>query len=191
MRKVIFQMMVSLDGYFEGPNHELDWHGPVVDAEYNEYAAEFLDSIDTLVFGRVTYQLMAGYWPSKEALKDDPVIAAKMNSLKKVVFSRTLDNAEWENSRLAKDNPAAEVWKLKNLPGKDIAIFGSSDLSLELIDAGLIDEYRIMVNPIVLGAGKPLFRGIKKRLGLELFKTRIMKSGLAILYYRAKKADGG
>ncbi|HQT44688.1 MAG TPA: dihydrofolate reductase family protein [Candidatus Micrarchaeota archaeon] len=187
MRKLIFQMMVSLDGYFEGPNRELDWHGPVVDKEYNEYAAEFLDSIDTFVFGRVTYELMAGYWPTPLALKDDPIIASKMNSLKKIVFSRTLEKAEWNNSRLVRENPAAEIWRLKNLPGKDMAIFGSSDLSLPLIDNGLIDEYRIMVNPIVLGAGKPLFKGIKNRLKLELVGTRVFGSGLVVLFYGQKK----
>ena len=183
MRKVIFQMAVSLDGFFEGPGRGISWHGPVVDAEYNRYAEEFLNTIDTLLFGRVTYELMAGYWPSKDALKNDPVIAKKMNSLQKVVFSRTLKSVDWENSRLSVLGAADEVRKLKQQAGKDMAIFGSSDLCLELIENGLIDEYRIMVAPIVLGDGKRLFQGIKKDLKLKLLGTKTMKSGMVMLYY--------
>ncbi len=184
MRKVIFQMLVSLDGFFEGPGRDISWHGPVVDEEYNKYAEEFLGTIGTLLFGRVTYELMAGYWPSKGALKDDPIIAKKMNSLQKIVFSRTLQKVDWENSRLAKMSAADEVRKLKKQPGKDMAIFGSSDLCLELIENDLIDEYRIMVAPVVLGEGKRLFQGIEKRLSFKLVKTKIMKTGVVMLHYQ-------
>lgn len=182
MRKIIFQMMISLDGYFEGPGRELDWH--TVDDEFNEYAIDLLNSVDLLVFGRVTYELMAGYWPSPAALADDPVIAGKMNSLPKVVVSRTLDAAEWSNTTLIKENAGEEIARIKQKPGKDIAIFGSSDLSVSLIQFGLIDEFRIIVNPIVLGGGKPLFKGIRNRLKLELVKTRTFGSGNVMLYYR-------
>jgi dihydrofolate reductase len=96
MRKLIFQMMISLDGYFEGPDRELDWH--VVDAEFNEYAVELLSSLDILLFGRVTYQLIAGYWPSPAAVRDEPIIAVRMNDLAKIVFSKTLEKTEWKNS---------------------------------------------------------------------------------------------
>jgi len=181
MRKVIFQMMVSVDGYFEGPNHELDWH--LVDAEFNAYAAAFLDSLDALLFGRVTYQLMASYWPTSMANDDDPIIAGKMNALQKIVFSKSLDKVEWQNSRLVKDNFAAEVSKLKQQPGKDIAIFGSSDLAVELSEHGLIDEYRILVAPIALGNGKPLFKGLKSRLKLKFLRAKTFKSGVVMLEY--------
>ena len=156
LRKVIFQMMVSIDGFFEGPNRELDWHR--VDEEWNEYARDLLDNVDILVFGRVTYQLMAGYWPS--AKEDDPTIANKMNGLQKIVFSKTLGKAEWQNTRLVHESIEDEILAIKQKPGKDIAIFGSSDLALTLIRQNLIDEFRIFVNPIILGNGKPLFRGI-------------------------------
>ncbi len=175
--------MISVDGYFEGPNREIDWHN--VDNEFNEYAIATLNSLDTLLFGRVTYQLMAGYWPSTEATKDDPIVAAKMNSLAKVVFSKTLASVEWNNSRLVKDNFAQEVARLKNMPGKDMAIFGSSDLALNLIDAGLIDEFRIMVNPIILGKGKSLFQGMNHRLKLKLIESRQFNSGNVLLIYRS------
>lgn len=182
MRKIIFQNMVSLDGYFEGPNKELDWH--LVDGEFDDYAADLLDSVDTLLFGRVTYQLMASYWPTPAALTDDPVIAAKMNSLQKVVFSRMLDRVEWSNTRLAKGDAASEISRLKHLPEKDIAIFGSSDLTVSLMDTGLVDEYRIFVNPVFLGGGKTLLQGLHARLNLRLVGSRVFKSGLVLLCYR-------
>jgi dihydrofolate reductase len=185
MRKIIFQNMVSLDGYFEGPNHELDWHR--VDGEFNDYAAGLLDSVDTLIFGRVTYQLMAGYWPSPDALADDPVIAAKMNSLQKVIFSRTLKTAAWSNTRLATDDPATEIRRLKQQPGRDMAIFGSSDLTVSLMDAHLLDEYRIFINPVFLGSGKTLLHGLHERLNLHLLWSRTFKSGLVLLCYEPDK----
>ncbi len=182
MRKLIFQMLTSLDGFYQGPNGEIDWH--IVDEEFNAEAIDFLSSVDALLFGRVTYQLMASYWPTKDALTDDPIIAAKMNSLSKVVFSRTLETVEWQNTRLVKADAASEVARLKQQPGKDLAIFGSSDLALTLIPHGLIDDYRIIISPVVLGDGKPLFKGIGERLHLKLVRTRAMGSGNVLLYYQ-------
>lgn len=184
MRKLIFFMMTSLDGFYEGPGHSIDWHN--VDEEFNEFANAQLDSVDVLLFGRVTYEGMAAYWPTAMAVKDDPVIAAAMNSKAKLVFSRTLASADWQNTRLVKDNIAEEVTSLKAQPGKDLIIFGSSDLSVTLIEAGLIDEFRIMINPLALGEGKSLFKGLQSRLNLELIKTRAFKSGNVLLYYRPK-----
>ena len=182
MRKVILFMAVSLDGFFEGPNREIDWHN--VDKEFNEFAISQLNEFGTLLFGRVTYQLMAGYWPTPAATTDDQFVAGKMNSLPKIVFSRTLDKADWNNTRLVKDNVAEEVNKLKNQPGKDIAIFGSSNLCVSFIQMGLIDEFRIMVNPVVLGNGHPLFGGIRDKLKLKLLKTKTFSSGNVLLYYQ-------
>lgn len=182
MRKIIFQNMISLDGYFEGPNRELDWHR--VDGEFNDYAAQMLDEVDTLLFGRVTYELMASYWPTPAAMTDDPVIAAKMNGLQKVVFSRTLDRADWNNTQLVKGDAATEIRRLKQLPEKDIAIFGSSDLTVSVMDAGLVDEYRIFVSPVFLGGGKTLLQGLRTRLNLHLVSSRIFKSGVALLCYQ-------
>src|SRR3990172_7478496 len=152
MRKVFWQMMVTLDGFIEGPNRESDWH--VGDEEFNHYVTDMLDSIDAILLGRVTYQLFADYWPSSTDAE-----ARKMNELPKIVFSRTLDKIEWKNSRLVKDNIAEEVARLKQQPGRDLAIFGSSDLAATLMRLGLIYEFRIFVNPVVLGRGKRLFEG--------------------------------
>jgi len=182
MRKVIFQMMISVDGYFEGPNREIDWHN--VDNEFNDYAIGFLNSVDTLLFGRVTYELMAAYWPTDSALSDDPIVADKMNSLEKIVFSRTLKKADWHNTTLIKKDIAETVEILKDKPGKDIAIFGSSDLALALLPSGLIDELTILINPVILGQGKTLFRGIDSRLNLKLLRTKIFRSGNVMLCYK-------
>jgi len=183
MRKVFLFMMVTLDGFFEGPNHEIDWHN--VDEEFNEFAIHQLnEEVDTLLFGRVTYEGMASYWPTQFAKENDPIVADKMNTVPKIVFSKTLEKAEWDNSRLVKEHIAEEVSKLKQQPGKDLAIFGSSDLAVSFIQMGLIDELRIMVNPVVLGSGKPLFNGIHEKLNLKLLKTRTFRSGNVLLYYQ-------
>ena len=182
MRKLFVFNLVTLDGYFEGPNREIDWHN--VDADFNDYAIDMLNSVDTLVFGRVTYELMASYWPTPDAIKNDPIVAEKMNTLPKIVFSRTLAKAEWHNARPVKANIEEEIKKLKKQPGKDVALLGSGSILSHFARQGLIDEYRIMVNPIVLGNGKPLFRGIKDRLNLELTKVRTFGNGNVLLYYQ-------
>ena len=179
--------LVTLDGYFEGLNREIDWHN--VDDEFNEFAIEQLNSTDLLLFGRITYELMASYWPTETAIKNDPIVAGKMNSLPKIVFSKTLSSVEWNNTRLVKENVAEEVLKRKQQPGNDMFIFGSADLSITFIKHGLIDEYRIIVNPVVLGSGIPLFKGIDRKLNLKLIKTRAFKSGNVLLYYKPAKLN--
>jgi dihydrofolate reductase len=181
MRKVFLFNMTTLDGFFEGPNQDISWHN--VDEEFNEFAIDQLNETGTLLFGRITYQGMASYWPTDAAIHDDPEVAGLMNSLSKIVFSRTLDKPEWNNSRLVKNNVVEEVSKLKQQPGKDIAIFGSSDLAVTLAEQGLIDEYRIIVNPLFLGGGTPLLKGIKEKVNLKLLNARIFKSGNVLLYY--------
>jgi dihydrofolate reductase len=185
MRKMIFFNLISLDGYFEGPNRDINWHH--VDEEFNEFAVQQTGEFGALLFGRVTYELMASYWPTEAAKHDDPEIAGLMNSLPKVVFSNTLDHVEWENTKLVRDNIVEEVTKLKEQPGKDIAIFGSSDLAVTFIDLGLIDEFRIMINPVVLGGGKPILQGIKSQLELKLIKVKEFKLGNVLLYYELRK----
>lgn len=182
MRKLFAANLVTLDGYFEGLNRDISWHN--VDAEFNEYAIDMLNSVDTLLFGRVTYELMASYWPTPDAIKNDPIVAERMNNLPKIVFSRTLDKVEWHNTRLVKDNIEEAIQKMKKQPGKDMALLGSGSILTGLAQRGLIDEYRIMVNPVVLGDGKPLFKGIKDRLDLKLLKTRTFHNGNVLLYYQ-------
>lgn len=179
-------MMVSLDGYFEGPDHSIAWHN--VDSEFNEFAIKQLDEIGTLLFGRKTYEFMANYWPTEAGKKDDPIIARIMNDADKVVISRTLKKVEWNNTRLISENIVDEINKLKSETGKDIAIFGSNNLAVSLIQMGLLDKFRIMVNPIVIGKGNALFTGLDSKLNLKLITTKVFKSGNVLLSYFPEKS---
>lgn len=183
MRKVFVFMMTSLDGFFEAANPtDLSWHH--VDDEFNVFAVDQVKEVDTLIFGRVTYEGMASYWPTDAAKADDPIVAKQMNSINKIVFSKSLDKVDWENTTLIKDEAAVELQKLKSQPGKDMAIFGSSKLCASLIDAGVVDELRIMVNPVLIGAGTSVFAGLTKQHELELIKTRNFKNGNVLLFYK-------
>ncbi len=182
MAKLIVFNLITLDGFFEGPNHDLSWHN--VDKEFNEFAIENLNSIGGLVFGRVTYQLMASYWSTKQGFEDDPLVAAKMNSLPKYIVSKTLDKVEWNNSKLIKESITDEIRKLKSSSNKDIDIFGSGKLISSLIGTDLIDEFRVLVNPVILGKGIPLFTNINEKLKLELVNTRSFKNGNILLSYK-------
>ncbi|MGA9390190.1 MAG: dihydrofolate reductase family protein [Candidatus Sulfotelmatobacter sp.] len=178
MRKVIVSNLASVDGFFEGSNKELDWH--VVDDEFFAYAKDMLRNADTLFFGAVTYQLMAAYWPT--APSDE--IAERMNNLPKVVFSRTLKSLDWNNSRLVSHNIPEEVSKLKQQAGKDIVVLGSAELASSLLQWGLVDEYRVIVNPVLLGKGRPLFTDITERIRLKLLATKVLASGVVMLSYQ-------
>ena len=184
MRKLFAFNMVSLDGFFEGPNQDINWHN--VDDEFNEFAIEQTGAVGTLLFGRITYQLMASYWPTNAAIADDPAIAGLMNSLPKIVFSRTLDNADWNNSTLIRENAADEIRKLKDQPGKDLAIFGSANLISSIME--LIDEHRVIVNPILLRTGNPLFKVGDELIKLRLLDVRKFNSGNVLLTYASNQS---
>jgi dihydrofolate reductase len=176
---------VTLDGYFADMKGDISWaHREAQDAEFNEFVAENAGGGGQLLFGRITYELMAGYWPTPQAIKNNPDVAAGMNSLSKIVFSRTLDKASWKNTRVVKGDLVAEVRKMKKEPGKDIVILGSGSIVSQLTAAGLIDAYQVMVNPVVLGKGRTMFDGIQKRLNLELTTTRAFGNGNVLLSYR-------
>lgn len=182
MRNLVVFNLVTLDGYFAGPDGDISWHN--VDAEFQEYAEKNSNSGNTLLFGRVTYELMASYWPSPDALKNDPVVAQGMNNSPKIVFSRTLNRADWTNTRLVKDDMLGEVRKLKEQSGKDLTILGSGSIVAQLAQAGLIDEYQVLLNPVVLGKGKTMFDGIKNKITLKLTRTRTFGNGNVLLCYK-------
>ena len=192
MRKVVFFMMTTLNGLYErgrwdvDPN-ALDWHH--TDAEFETFAATQLGEADTILFGRVTYEGMASYWPTPEAIASDPAVAEQMNALAKVVFSRTLTRVTWSNSRLAGEDVAGEIRRLKEQPGKDILILASSDLAVTLAAEGLIDEYRIMVNPVLAGQGKSVFAGLARDVSLTLLGTRTFGNGNVLLTYAPASAS--
>ena len=184
MRKLVAFNNVTLDGYFAGMNGDISWaNKDNKDAEWNAFVADNAKGGGVLLFGRITYELMAGYWPTPSAIKNDPSVAERMNNLPKVVFSRTLDKASWNNTTLMKGDMAAEIRKMKKESGKGMAILGSGSIVLQLAQEGLIDEYQIVVNPVVLGKGRTMFDGIKEKLTLKLTKTRTLGNGNILLCY--------
>jgi dihydrofolate reductase len=184
MRKIILFNLITVDGYFEGPAANINWHN--VDQEFNGFAIAQMKTADTLLFGRKTYELMAGYWPMEEAIKNDPVVAGLMNSFDKIVFSKTLEKAEWNNTKLIKDNVLEEIKKLKSVPGKDVLILGSAELSSTLIKHDLIDELRLLINPVILGNGTPMFKNIQEKTDLQLLKTKVFGNGNVLVNYLIK-----
>lgn len=182
MRQLIMWNLMTLDGLFDGPKPwELDWHLYVWGDELERFSLEQAATADTLVFGRKTYEGMAAYWTTAEG-----DVADFMNSVRKVVFSRTLDAVTWSNSVLAGDAPEVEVARLKEEPGKSILIFGSADLSATLMRHGLVDEYRLGVVPVVLGSGVPLFKPADERMRMTLVDSTPLESGCVILRYRPR-----
>ena len=182
MRSLIVFNQVSLDGFFTDLNGDMSW-AHKQDAEWNSFVEENASAGGELLFGRITYELMASFWPTPYALKNYPIVAERMNSLPKVVFSRTLDKASWNNTKLVKVDMAAGIRKMKEEPGKDMVIFGSGSIVSQLAQEGLIDEYQIVVNPIVLGKGRTMFEGIKEKLNLKLTKARTFGNGNVLLCY--------
>jgi dihydrofolate reductase len=152
-----------------------------------KYAAEQLKAKDALLLGRVAYQLFASYWPTAAAYEDNPILAPMLNDITKIVFSRTLDRAGWNNSRLILENMAEEVLKLKRQLGSDMVILGSGSIVSALTRLGLIDEYEFMVNPVILGRGRSQFEGLDGRLKMKLIKVETLSSGIVILGYRPIK----
>jgi dihydrofolate reductase len=183
MRRLIVFNHVSLDGYFVDLHGDMSWaHSS--DPEWNAFVQENAAGGGELIFGRATYDLMASYWPTPVALQNDPLVAEHMNSLPKVVFSRTMEKADWNNTRLVRGNIEAEIRMMKTRPGKDMLIFGSGTLVTQLAQAGLIDEYQVIINPVVLGSGKTMFEGLKDRLTLKLVRSRVFNNGNALLCYQ-------
>ena len=165
MRTVYAFILISLDGYHADAAGTTEWF--VDDPEFDAFARGQGERIDTIVMGRKTFELMASYWPTPEGIADDPVIAAFMNDLPKVVASRTLTSHEWGPTTFVADDVAGHVARLKDAPGKEIAVFGSSSLVAQLLPTGVIDELRIAVAPVVLGAGEPLLGGTPGPVRLE------------------------
>ena len=179
MRKIIVLEMISLDGFFETKNKEPDWH--IRGEDFLEYSRELLNSVDVILFGRITYQMMEAFWPN--ATEENAAITHKMNHLNKIVFTKTLKKVTWNNSEIAKESLEEEVLKLKKQRGKDIVIFGSGSIVNELTELDLIDEYRFVIIPVVLGKGNTLFKGLEDGIKMKLLKAKMLDSGVVILCY--------
>ena len=161
MGKLIASMMTSLDGFIEARDQSLEW--TVESPDFNAYCDAMLDGADTLLFGRVSYQMMVAYWPAAEALPKDEWerrFARKMNAAPKVVLSRTLEHAEWSNTRVVSEHVPEEVRAIKERTPRDSFVFGGARVIASLLGDGLIDEVRLIVHPVVLGGGTPLFAGV-------------------------------
>jgi dihydrofolate reductase len=182
MRRLTVFNNVTLDGYFADSNGDMSW-AHKGDDEWNGFVAENATGGGVLVFGRITYELMASYWPTPRAMEIDAVVAERMNVLPKVVFSRTLSEASWNNTRLVSKDIAAAVRAMKTEPGQDMVIFGSGTIVSQLASEGLIDEYQLVVNPLVLGGGRTMFDGIGGKLPLRLTRTRAFGNGNVLLCY--------
>ena len=184
MRKLIVFNHISLDGYFVDAKGGMSWAKTRDnDAEWNAFVAENAKGGGPLVFGRVTYELMASYWPTPMATQHDSVVAKRMNNLPKIVFSRTLDKAAWKNTTLVRGDLATEVRRLKNESGEGMAILGSGSLVSQLAQQGLIDEYHMVLDPIILGRGRTMFDSVTQQLNLKLTKTRSFKNGNIFVSY--------
>ncbi|HEY3420496.1 MAG TPA: dihydrofolate reductase family protein [Methanomassiliicoccales archaeon] len=181
MRKIIVSNMVSLDGYMAGPNGEIDWF--VWDRELEKYTIEMMGTVDTILFGRVTYEMMASYWPTDTA--NNPYVKERMNNLPKIVFSKKLKKVDWNNSTLAADIDPERIMRMKRMAGKNIVVLGSGAIVSALAKLGLVDEYRIIVNPVLIGGGISMFRNLGDRQKLKLLDAWQLGSGVAILTYQA------
>ncbi len=178
---------VSLDGYFTGPGGRFDWaKDGNDDPEYVAFVAENAAGGGRLLFGRITYEMMASYWPTPVADQHDPVVAAGMNQLPKVVFSTTLERADWNNTELVRGDLLTSVRKMKAGPGPDMVILGSGTIVAQLARAGLIDTYQIMLDPVALGGGRSMFEGIPETLNLRLTQSRTFANGKVFLCYETE-----
>ena len=191
MRKIVLLMSVSLDGYIEGPDRELDWH--MVDDELHTHFNELLAAMGAFLDGRVTYELMAGFWPSADT---DPSSTGPMvefariwRDMPKIVYSRTLEEVD-SNTTVVRDVVPAEIMELKAQPGGDLAL-GGADLAAAFMGQDLVDEYRLYVHPVVIGRGKPLFQPSAARIHLRLAETRTFGNGVVLLRYQRPDGPDG
>ena len=191
MRKLFVSMWVSLDGYVSGPNNDMSFIGENFSDEMGPYEGSVADRADTLVLGRVTYQSFAGSWPHVPDMPDrsegEKQYARSLNAMKKIVFSKTLPSADWNNSTLYREIDPAEIQKIKNEPGKDMAIYGSASVVQELTNLGLIDEYQLLVFPVILGGGKALFKDIQNKVKLNLVDSKPFTKSVMFLTYELAK----
>ncbi|MDJ1495295.1 dihydrofolate reductase family protein [Cytophagaceae bacterium DM2B3-1] len=184
MRKIILDLAVTLDGFIEGPNGEVDWCIMDDDMGFDK----FVEEIDTILYGRISYELYGYYTPDASRSQTEIDFAKATQKMKKYVFSRSLSTIQG-NVTLVSENIAEEIYKLKESPGKDIWLFGGASLITSFIQAGLIDEYRIGVHPVALGSGKPLFQQLQQRLDLRLIDTKVYRSGVTLLRYKPKQSE--
>lgn len=185
MGKLIAYNFVTLNGFYKGDNEDISWHRH--GAEESKYSEDMLAMDNILLFGRKTYEQMAGFWPTDAARDMFPKVAAGMNKAEKIVFSKNASFLlNWENTTLYSENIAEKVKALKSSSSKDMAILGSGSIINLFTEARLIDEYQIMIDPVILGSGTQIFGGIKQALNLKLTQHKVFASGVILLYYKSE-----
>lgn len=186
MRKLVYFMHASLDGFVSGTNGELNW--VTINDEIFDFVSTMTDRADTALYGRVTYEMMEAYWPTAadqpNASKHDKEHSVWYKNVSKVVLSKTMTGTGLKNTTIISSNLAENINKLKQQPGRDILIFGSPSASHSLLQAGLVDEFRIFVNPVLLGQGIPLFKHVSEITRLKLLESKTFTSGVVALFYR-------
>jgi len=187
MRQLLVFNNVSIDGFIADMRGEMHWTH-AVDPEWDEYVRGNASGDAHFLFGRKTYELMAGYWPTPAALQAMPLVAKKMNETPKIVFSKTLVKATWQQTTIVREDVPGTVRRLKNAPGPGMVIFGSGTIVPQLANEGLIDEFQMVINPVALGAGLPMFAGLKTMLKLETVTTRSFRNGNVVITYRPSPA---
>jgi dihydrofolate reductase len=191
MRKIILSMQMTLDGFSTGPNDEMDYLPPFTNEEmWKDLHAEMwrnLEAADTFILGRRTYQIWEQYWPSMasnpQSTESDKRFSRFADETQKIVVSTTLDRVEWKNTKLIKDNIAEEIKKIKQQPGKNLVVAGGATVAQTFAKLGLIDEYLIVVHPVILGKGRLLLKDLNVRQSLKLIDTRTFNSGAVELSY--------
>ncbi len=185
MARIVVFNLLSLDGFFEGKNHDISWHR--VDDEFNKFAVQHTKKFGSIIFGSRTYKLFEDFWPTAvnnpEVSKDDQEIAKIIDNAKKIVFSKKLKKVNWKNSTLLNSINKKEIEDLKKKNKKDMVIFGSGTIVCQFSDLGLIDEYRFIINPVVLGEGTPMFKDLTKGFNLKLKSKKVFKNGNIFLTY--------
>ncbi len=187
MRKVILQIDITIDGFVAGENDDTSW--VTSDAEMNQEASELLDTVDTILLGRVAYQQFVPFWPTANFAPStiEHTIARQVNEATKIVFSKTLKQVEWgtwNNASVMQGNIVEEITKLKSLPGKNLLLYAGADIAATFIRHNLIDDYRLRVHPVIVGQGKSLFQRIEDRLRLKPIRTKLYNNGAVLLEYQ-------
>lgn len=184
MRKIIVSEFMTVDGLMSDPGDTMDWVNDIFNDEMLKEVSSQQSRVDTLLLGRLTYQIMAEYWRHASPATEDEKMIRYMDDTAKIVFSKTLPAVEWNNSTLVKEINKEEIRNWQSRPGKDMAIIGSASIAQAFINLGLVDEYQFLIHPLMLAKGKPLFENIKERHALKPIKTETYKNGVVCLYYQ-------
>jgi dihydrofolate reductase len=188
MRKIITTEFYTLDGFMSDPENKMEWVSNSFDPELGKYEDDLYAKADTLFLGRITYKIFENYWPKALSNPDFPKeeleMASKINSMTKIVFSKSLKTVEWKNSKILNEIKPQEIKAIKKSPGKDILIVGSASIIQQLTNFGLIDEYHLVLHPVILSKGKNLFKNIEHHVNLNLLKTIIFQNGVVLLCYQ-------